>query len=115
MSERLYLNDILKRIEMIERFTKAGEDAFLMSELIQEGVIRCFEVIGEAVKRLDPERLTAFPSVPWRKVAGFRDVLIHNYNDINIERVWDTVVIGLPPLREAIEALLASTPPDSSE
>lgn len=115
MSERLYLIDILKRIEMIERFTAEGEDAFLMSELIQEGVIRCFEVIGEAVKPLDSERLTAFPAVPWRQVAGFRDVLIHHYNEISIERVWQTVAVGLPPLREAIEALLASTPPDLSE
>ncbi|MCC6803990.1 MAG: DUF86 domain-containing protein, partial [Anaerolineae bacterium] len=44
---------------------------------IQEGVIRCFEVIGEVVKRLPPELTAAHPGIPWRQISGFRDVLIH--------------------------------------
>lgn len=56
--QSIYLRDILDRIKRIERYTQEGRDAFLQSELLQDGVIRSFEVIGEAVKRLDTQ-LTA--------------------------------------------------------
>ncbi len=75
--QRVYLRDILERIPRIERYIADGRDVFLQSELLQDGVIRSFEVIGEAVKRLDPALTAQRPSVTWSDFAGFRDVLIH--------------------------------------
>jgi uncharacterized protein with HEPN domain len=75
-TQHLYLLDILGRIRLIEEFTVDGRDTFLEPVLIQEGVIRCFEVIGEVVKRLSPELIAPYPQIPWRQIAGFRDILI---------------------------------------
>ncbi len=97
---------------MIERFTAEGETAFLAEEMIQEAVVRCFEVIGEAVKRLDPTLTAQQPNIPWRAFAGFRDVLIHQYDDIQMVKVWETVHDDLPVLKSAVEGLLATLPPD---
>ncbi len=102
----VYLSEILERIRRIEEFTKEGRAAFSQSILLQDAVIRSFEVIGEAVKRLSPDVTTQYSSVPWRQIAGFRDVLIHQYDDIDIDEVWDVVEKHLPPLKRAVEALL---------
>lgn len=61
--QRIYCRDILDRIRRIESYTATGRDAFLQSELIQDGVIRSFEVIGEVVKRLDPALTARYPAV----------------------------------------------------
>lgn len=89
--DTLYLIHVLERIHRIEEFTREGEQAFLQSRLVQDAVIRNFEVIGEAVKRL-PDRLKLErPEVPWRRIAGFRDVLIHGYESVDLEEVWQIV------------------------
>ena len=64
-------------------------------------------VIGEAVKRLDAELITAHPEVVWSDYAGFRDVLIHRYHDILLEQVWLFSQEDLPPLKAAVTAMLA--------
>jgi|GEM_PF-1097762 len=94
-----YLSDITECIERIESYTVAGRSAFMASPLIQDGVIRNFEVIGEATKRLTPALTQLRPELPWRRVAGFRDMLIHRYRSVDLEAVWNAVNIpqGLQP------------------
>lgn len=104
--ERLCLEDILARIVMIESFTAEGREAFMASAKTQEAVIRCFEAIGEIVKRLAPERLAVYPHIPWKQIAGFRDFLLHHYDRVNLDMVWRAVQSDLAPLRTAIEAML---------
>ncbi len=111
-TQRQYFVDILKRIRQIERFTAGGEDAFYIDDRTQEATIRCFEVIGEAVKRLDPTLTAQYPDVPWRGFAGMRDVLIHQYDDVQLDTVWDTIQEDLPALKDAVQALLDSLPTD---
>jgi uncharacterized protein with HEPN domain len=101
-----YCRDILMRIEQIERFTAGGEREFLSSDLIQEAVIRCFEVISEIVKRFDPALTAKYPEIAWGGYAGFRDVLIHRYDKIVLPKVWQAIKEDLPPLRTAVEVLL---------
>jgi len=100
-------NDILARIEMIRTFTVDGRAVFLQSPLIQEAVIRCFEVIGEAIKRLDDSLVVEHPAVPWSDFTGFRNFLIHQYDKVNFELVWDVIEADLPPLQTAIRQILA--------
>ena len=104
--DRLYLESILDCLERIAEYTLAGEQAFLGSRLIQDGVIRNLEVIGEATKNLSGELREANPGIPWRQIAGMRDVLIHDYLKVNLNRVWRTVITDLPPLRDTVTRLL---------
>ena len=105
--DRLYLESIRDCVERIAEYTAAGEQAFLASRLIQDGVIRNLEVIGEATKNLSSELRDANPAIPWRQIAGMRDVLIHDYLKVNLARVWRTVVTDRPPLRDTITRLLS--------
>lgn len=76
---RVYLAHILECIQKIERFTEEGKERFLQDELIQDAVLRNVEIIGEAAKRLDIVYRANHPEIPWRAIAGLRDVPIHQY------------------------------------
>lgn len=104
--DRLYLESISDCLERIAEYTAAGEESFLASRLIQDGVIRNLEVIGEATKNLTPELKEANPEIPWRQISGMRDVLIHDYLKVNLARVWRTVITDLPPVRDTVARLL---------
>lgn len=102
-----YCSDILDAIQRIERYTFGGRDAFMAESLIQDAVIRNFELIGEATKRLTPTLTQLRPEVAWRRVAGFRDVLIHQYRGVDLNAVWNVVARELIPLKIAVIALIA--------
>ena len=75
-------------------------------EHILEAVMRNFEIIGEATKRLNDTTKARCPDIPWRDIAGFRDVLIHDYMGVNLRRVWNVINQNLADLRRAVEDLL---------
>jgi len=102
----LYLESIRDCLERIAEYTATGKQAFLDSRLIQDGVIRNLEVIGEATKNLSSELRESNPAIPCRQIAGMRDVLIHGYLKVNFGRVWRTVEKDLPPLTAAVSTLL---------
>lgn len=102
----LYLESIRDCLERIAEYTATGKQAFLDSRLIQDGVIRNLEVIGEATKNLSSELQELNPAIPWRQIAGMRDVLIHDYLKVDLGRVWRTVENDLPPLTAAVSTLL---------
>jgi uncharacterized protein with HEPN domain len=103
---RGYLEDLMNHAKRISRYTHEGRSAFFASELIQDAVLRNFEVIGEIVKRLDKSFTEAHPHIPWRQMAAFRDVIIHDYENIYLETVWQTVADDLPKLQKDIASLL---------
>lgn len=107
-NQLVYCKDILDRIGRIEDCTKGGYDEFLASMLIQDGVERAFLVIGEAVKRLDPALKDRYPQIPWRSLAGFRDLLAHQYERIRHEAVWEYIAENLPALKAAMLDMQAS-------
>ncbi|MFQ3645979.1 MAG: DUF86 domain-containing protein [Anaerolineae bacterium] len=106
---RSYLHDVLTSIKRIEAYTIDGRDIFMSNPMIQDAVVRNFEIIGEAIKRVPKSVLSQQPQIPWQDVAGFRDVLIHDYYDVDLDEVWLTVERDLPTLREAVEILLLSS------
>jgi uncharacterized protein with HEPN domain len=104
--DRLYLEHIRDAIAKIRAYTAGGRDVFMRDSLIQDGVIRNFEIIGEATKQLSDSLKMKRPEVPWADVARFRDFLIHHYMGVNLKRVWEVVETRLPALNEAVENLL---------
>jgi uncharacterized protein with HEPN domain len=104
--QRIYLTDILDRIRRIEEYAAVEREEFIDSELREDGVVRCFEVIGEIVKRLDPTLTAQYPDIPWKDFAGTRDFLIHRYDEVLAEKLWDYIQEDIPPLKAAAQALL---------
>lgn len=105
--DRTYLGHILDCIERIEEYTRDGQTVFMRSRMIQDAVVRNFEIVGEATKRLTPNLTQARPEIPWRQFAGFRDVLIHQYMGVDLHAVWNVVVSDLPTLKATVTELLA--------
>ncbi len=75
--------------------------------MIQDAVIRNLEIIGEAVKNISPAMRIEYPDVPWKQIAGLRDVLIHHYFGVDLETVWLVVEKRLPDLSERIKFILS--------
>lgn len=105
--DRVNIAFIAECIRKIESYTQCGKDNFMQTPMIQDAVVRNFEVIGEATKNLSADLRLSYPDVPWRKMAGFRDVLIHNYINVDLEIVWEIVEAELPPLQNDIETILS--------
>ena len=99
----LFLDDILENIKDIESFSKdLSEENFGKSKLRQNAIIRSLEIIGEAAKNIPDILRKKYPLIPWKKISGFRDVLIHEYFGIKIDRVWNVIKKDLPELKENI-------------
>ena len=104
--DKLYLIHILECLERIESYTAEGKDAFLASLLQQDAVMRNLEIVGEATKHLSQELRCSHEEVPWRRVAGLRDVLIHDYLSVDVQQLWNIVERDLPTLKEGVSAVL---------
>ena len=92
-----YLAHICAAIERIHRYlTGKSEVEFMADGLLQDGVMRNLEIIGEAVGKLSPGLKLRHEDIPWHEISGMRNRLIHGYMDVNLEIVWDTVEKILP-------------------
>ena len=104
--DRLYLGHIAERIDRIEKYAAPGRNHFMSDDQAQDAIIRNFEIIGEAVKRLSDQVLDRSEDIPWHQIAGFRNVLIHGYMDVDLDQVWNVIERYLPDLKEAVDYLL---------
>ncbi len=104
--DRLYLIHLWECIQRIESYSAEGKEAFLSSSMTQDAIIRNFEIIGEATKHLSPNLKQSHPEIQWREMAGFRDVLIHNYMGIDLIEVWNIIENELPQIKSGLKPIL---------
>lgn len=104
--DRDALEVFLKAIRRVRGFPIPDRETFFSSDYLQDAVIRNLEIIGEATKRLSDDYRNEHPGIPWRQIAGMRDVLIHAYYQVDLEEVWITYNEQLPELMVAIEMLI---------
>jgi len=111
---RLYIHDILESIQAIEEYVQpTTEEDFYGNRQVQDAVLRRLEIIGEAVKKLDENFRNRYPEIPWKKVAGLRDVLIHEYFGVSLKRVWRVIKIDLVDLKLQISRIWEELKPVS--
>lgn len=99
--DKLYIKHILDAISAIEQFTQNVEfEGFIENKLLQDGIARELEIIGEASKKLSPDFKSLHNDLPWQDIAGMRDKLIHEYFGVDLVVVWETVKQDLPSLNK---------------
>lgn len=100
------LLDIVEAIKKILAYTKGIRfEEFQIDDEKQDAVLRRILVIGEATKRLSAEFKTRHSQIPWKDIAGMRDIVVHDYNRIDLETIWDVVQNDLPELIQFLNSL----------
>lgn len=104
---KIFLKHILESVKAVEDYVRGVEiKDFLRSGKTMDAVVRRIEIIGEATKNLPADFKLNSPHIPWKKIAGMRDNLIHEYFGVNEDLVWKVVKKDLPELKKEIEILL---------
>ena len=104
--DQLYLRHILNAIEKIKKYSSVGYDDFMEHSHWQDAVIRQLEIVGEATKRISMDLRDHHSEVPWRRIAGLRDVLIHDYMGVDLEAVWQITQKEIPELEKYVQTII---------
>lgn len=105
--DSVYLHHILDAFEQIESYTNGvSYDDFAENRLLQDGVIRQLEVMGEAARNITEDLRSAHSNIPWRQMIGLRNRMIHAYFNINLQIIWEIIQGDIPNLREDIKCVL---------
>ena len=105
--DELYLIHIEECISRIQSYTTGGEEAFTADTRTQDAVLRNLQTLCESTQRLSDVLKHKYPSVDWPGIAGFRNVLVHDYLGVNLKRVWEIVVNDLPKLKDGVRRMRA--------
>lgn len=105
---RVPIRHMLDCIDAILEYSKEGRTAFLADRKTVDAVVRNFEILGEAAKRVPDDIRNQAAPIPWRRIAGFRDVLIHQYEVVDPIEIWSVIERDIPGLREALLALITT-------
>ena len=105
-SDRVLLEHIIECIVRIREYTGGEPATFYGSKMVQDAVVRNLQTLAESTQRLSESLRSTEPGVPWRSIAGFRNVLTHGYLDIDKEVVWSVIQQDLPALASAVERML---------
>ena len=103
----IYLKHILDAISRIEEYTyEIKYEDFMKNYLIQDGIIRQIQIIGEATKRLSEEIKSKHLDIPWKDITGMRDKLVHDYFGVDLDAVWDTVEKDVPEMKSKLKSII---------
>ena len=106
---KIFLNHILESIREIERNTEnLNEAEFFRNITIQDAVIRRLGIVGEATKNLPKSCKDKHPEIEWRKIAGLRDIIVHEYFGLSLKLVWKITQSNIPKLKKQIFEVLES-------
>jgi len=103
---RVYLEDILSAIARIAEYTAEGKQAFFKDQKTQDAVIRQISIIGEAAAKLPASVKTKHARIPWRRIIGMRNIVIHDYSQTDLPTVWVVAEHDLPALKRTVESML---------
>ena len=107
--DSIYLKHILDCIRRIEEDTSEGREKFLATHTLQDAVLRNLQTLSESAKRLSDPLKTSRPEIEWRRITAFRNILVHDYLGIDLDRIWRIVQHDVPQLKRAVAALLELT------
>lgn len=103
----VYLMHIRDSLREVRQFIEGESyESFLENRMVQNAVMRSFEVVGEAARRVSPEFREAYPEVPWRLMGDFRNKLIHDYFGLDLDVIWKTATEDAPRLLAQFEGLV---------
>ena len=105
------LLDIQEAIQNVEKYGAQGKTAFEREELIQTWIVYYLQILGEAASNLSDKLKNRHTGVPWKKITGMRNILVHGYFDIDLDIVWRLVEENLPDLKQAVERILEAEKP----
>ena len=104
---RVYVQDMIESVEVIGEYIQSlTEEEFYRNRQVQDAVLRRLEIIDEAVKNIDEDFRNRYAEIPWKKIAGLRDVFIHECFGVNMKRVWRVIKIDSPALKSEISKIL---------
>jgi len=108
-SDKIYILHIIDSMDQISDYTdQISPEEFKDNRLIQDAVVRNFEIIGEADKNVSDQTRDRFSLIPWKKMAGMRDKLIHNYMGVDLDAVWNTIEEIIPSMRQELQNVVRS-------
>lgn len=110
--DSVYLEHMLMYIIKLEKFSdNINYSDFKNNELVQNNIIRYLEIIGEASIKISKELKVKYPDVPWAKIKGMRNILIHDYGSVSVDVVWNTAKTAMTPLKEQIIKIIENINP----
>jgi len=105
---KLFIKDIISAMKSIEEFVEGlSLDEVREDDKTSSAVIRKFEIIGEATKHVPEDLKEKYPDIPWKRMAGMRDRLIHAYFGVDYRLVWEAIKIDIPELKPRLQQVLA--------
>jgi len=105
-SERAYLEHILRCIQRISEDSSGGREAVFASTTLQDAILRNLQVLCESTQRLTEATKSRRPEADWRAISGLRNVLVHDYFDVDLETIWTIIQRDLPVLEIAVRRLI---------
>ena len=103
--DQVYVEHMLECIDRIERYVENDRGRFMESEIVQDAVVRNLQTLAESSQRLSDAAKRSQPGIDWRAIAGFRNILVHDYLGLDLDTIWLVIEQELPRLKDVLEAL----------
>lgn len=113
--DHLRLLDMAEAIRQIEKYASKGKQAFERDELIRVWIVHHLQVLGEAARGISDESQKIYHQIPWNKIIGFRNILVHHYFTINAEEIWAVVEVNIPQLKRELQVILKKYPKNTKK